>query len=67
MRKSLRLTALASATVLLLAACTGATPTPEPATAAPPTMAPESMAPELNGPGHRGAGHGSTRTRCWAW
>jgi polar amino acid transport system substrate-binding protein len=50
MRRSLRLTAFASAAVLLLAACSGASPTPEPATAAPPTTAPESMAPESMAP-----------------
>ena len=49
MRKSLRLTALASIAVLMVAACGGgATPTPAPTAA--PTAAPESTAPESQAP-----------------
>ena len=51
MRKTLRLTALASAAVLLLAACSsGSTPTAAPATAAPATEAPVSEAPATEAP-----------------
>lgn len=51
MRKTLRLTALASAAVLLLAACgSAATPTTAPATAAPATEAPASEAPATEAP-----------------
>lgn len=51
MRKTLRLTALASAAVLLLAACGSATtPTTAPATAAPATEAPATAAPATEAP-----------------
>ena len=51
MHKRLRLTALASATVLLLAACgSGSTPTAAPATAAPATAAPATAAPATVAP-----------------
>lgn len=51
MRKTLRLTALASAAVLLLAACgSAATPTAAPATEAPATAAPASEAPASEAP-----------------
>jgi polar amino acid transport system substrate-binding protein len=51
MRKTLRLTALASAAVLLLAACGGAaTPTTAPATEAPATAAPATEAPASEAP-----------------
>ena len=50
MRKSLRLATLVSATVLMLAACGGATPTPAPATPAPATEAPATAAPATEAP-----------------
>jgi polar amino acid transport system substrate-binding protein len=53
MRKTLRLTALASAAVIMLAACSsgGSTPSPVPATAAPPaTSAPATSAPATTAP-----------------
>jgi polar amino acid transport system substrate-binding protein len=51
MRKTLRLTALASAAVLLLAACgSAATPTTAPATEAPATEAPATEAPATEAP-----------------
>ena len=59
MRKSLRLTALASIAVLMVAACgAGATPTPAP-TAAPTEAA--SAAPDRGGVGRR---RRTTRTAC---
>lgn len=50
MRKSLRLATLASAAVLLLAACGGSSPTPAPATPAPATPAPATAAPGSEAP-----------------